>query len=1175
MKSKVAIVTAIVLVLASFSFPARAEVGDLSPIFADAASKYFALSQPTSALALGDTGNVVITADDLSPNYNKGVVDLPRLSQFYYYAIDTLNSEYYLGQTVYPTLYWSPRAKGTSVKLSIYSQITGERQTTFTISLSSDIEDGIELIDFKDCSSELVKGLVDAGDSMYYIKGKFSTYAPERHKDSIVMPTYMYTIDTSTVSGGDLPTTCNFDTLAFEYSRRSISSSGLSVQNNIKEYIVGNSSNNSTYLFAGSKFNQCFYDNNTGIASTYTSLTDSEPLYSFIAVENTCYFYKVNNTTVQDNQLTQASPDNPNQVTFTATVEGHFDYTETGYTNYEPWWKIAANKYGVETYHQPYGFTAQSLTEQNNINVFSHSLMFAGVDPHFCTLTIKPYPKTITLIYYTQDPETGNIKSVGSDTYDVLEFSEDKVRSIPELENYTSRGWYTDSTMHNLFNPATVSKTANSTWNLYAAYDWSGGYYTVDYYNDNNSSFFKEERYQLNQKPVFPNVTSDKFGYLLRDWEFVTTSSDVSGTPYDAESFSPEAGQTYIMKAFWDVEGIIVDVQTNRPWRYAGDKITADDLIVIVQTDTSGTTKQLEAEEYSIYPDTVTTVGEMQFVITYLATGAQGYCTITGVQETPMSIQATYNGGETFVGTELTSGMFTVLLQYNSGRTERVDNFVFSPTNVQAEGSNTITIGYLDYRTSVIVKGVAKQVPPAELLNVAVKYVGGGLYVGDTLKGSDLLVTATYSDGTVVSLTSDKYQFAPSKFNTAGTQMVTVVYGGKTVTCNVQVNALSTPAPSTPAPSTPTPTPPTPAPSTPSPATSTPKPATPTPAPSTSNQTQARPNTTPRPSTGTGVTAANQSDIEQLVQEIQDALGLGNKDWEHKTSIGYIRGSNIITDVMSLTNTSQIVNTVDIKALIEQVGVTQMQLTVDLINGASGNEITPEILKLLEEKQLALYINMISPISDNITLGRWVISGSALDNTDVTIDPNITFEVVPKKTDKMLYIAIGNTAYPKGVSCEAYPELGTFGSGELVRMYTCTVTKDYAHMTRAFTWGDTVNILTLDPYTNLYYVLSNSLQPYPDKSSLLEELGDASMEDVPPSIVDGNSDGGGDEFDWGDGDEEFNWDDPVIGGGQFSTPTPNVPSPLPVGLIFGVCIGAAVLLLAVGITIVIIGTKKK
>ena len=57
--------------------------------------------------------------------------------------------------------------------------------------------------------------------------------------------------------------------------------------------------------------------------------------------------------------------------------------------------------------------------------------MFAGVDPHYATLTLKPYPRVATIAYYVQNPVTGNYGMIKSDNLFVAEKCWDHTLYLP------------------------------------------------------------------------------------------------------------------------------------------------------------------------------------------------------------------------------------------------------------------------------------------------------------------------------------------------------------------------------------------------------------------------------------------------------------------------------------------------------------------------------------------------------------------------------------------------------------------------------------------------------------------------------------------------------------------------------------------------------------------------
>ncbi|MBQ1413977.1 MAG: bacterial Ig-like domain-containing protein, partial [Clostridia bacterium] len=143
----------------------------------------------------------------------------------------------------------------------------------------------------------------------------------------------------------------------------------------------------------------------------------------------------------------------------------------------------------------------------------------------------------------------------------------------------------------------------------------------------------------------------------------------------------------------------------------------------------------------------------------------------------------TYGIGETLD----TSGL-TLLAIYSDKSTEEVtEGFVCEPSVLNTIGTQTITVTY-GGKTAAFDVTVT-----SNLTSIAVKTKPGKLTynVGDTLDTTGMKLTATYNDNTTQEITSG-FTCTPTALNTAGTQKITVTYGGKTTTFNVTVNRVLT-----------------------------------------------------------------------------------------------------------------------------------------------------------------------------------------------------------------------------------------------------------------------------------------------------------------------------------------------------------------------------------------------
>lgn len=108
------------------------------------------------------------------------------------------------------------------------------------------------------------------------------------------------------------------------------------------------------------------------------------------------------------------------------------------------------------------------------------------------------------------------------------------------------------------------------------------------------------------------------------------------------------------------------------------------------------------------------------------------------------SIEAYYTGEPVIVGNSLNKSDFEVYVTYNDGsEPKQVTNFNLSPSIVELEGDNEITVSYGG--VSTIVYGVYGE--ERLITDMRAKYVGPGVIVGKKVKKDEIEVIVTYNDG--------------------------------------------------------------------------------------------------------------------------------------------------------------------------------------------------------------------------------------------------------------------------------------------------------------------------------------------------------------------------------------------------------------------------------------------
>ena len=190
---------------------------------------------------------------------------------------------------------------------------------------------------------------------------------------------------------------------------------------------------------------------------------------------------------------------------------------------------------------------------------------------------------------------------------------------------------------------------------------------------------------------------------------------------------------------------------------------------------------------------TVKAVGYGTTVITATTVnGLTSNCTINVKKEEVTSLTIATKPTKTnyYVGDTLNTAGLTLKAAYNNGTTQTITSgFTCTPTALSTAGAQTVTVNYGGKTATftvnvqdVALSGIAVASNPSKT----------SYFVGDTLDTTGLKLTATYNNGTTQTITGG-FTCTPTALTSAGTQTVTVNYGGKTATfaVNVQDVALS------------------------------------------------------------------------------------------------------------------------------------------------------------------------------------------------------------------------------------------------------------------------------------------------------------------------------------------------------------------------------------------------
>lgn len=201
--------------------------------------------------------------------------------------------------------------------------------------------------------------------------------------------------------------------------------------------------------------------------------------------------------------------------------------------------------------------------------------------------------------------------------------------------------------------------------------------------------------------------------------------------------------------------------------------------IIVTASYSDGSTGRINSG-YTLSP---TTISEGSNTITVTYSGKTATFTVTGVEITGelTSISAVCNDQTAVIGTSASELDITVTGHYSDSTTALLNGWTISGT--VAEGTNTFTVTYQSFTTTVTVTGVAGQ---KTLSSIAVTSEANSAEIGaTTAEIPGIIVTATYSDNTTETLSPSDYTVTPATI-VSGTNVLIYSYENKTTTFNIE-----------------------------------------------------------------------------------------------------------------------------------------------------------------------------------------------------------------------------------------------------------------------------------------------------------------------------------------------------------------------------------------------------
>lgn len=127
---------------------------------------------------------------------------------------------------------------------------------------------------------------------------------------------------------------------------------------------------------------------------------------------------------------------------------------------------------------------------------------------------------------------------------------------------------------------------------------------------------------------------------------------------------------------------------------------------------------------------------------------------ITVFGKAPLAVEelyAYYAGGNIIEGNAINKSDIKVTAIYNDGTSKPVTNFNISPSVIEHQGENKITVSYGEVSTVIEIYGEERYIT-----DMQAEYKGAGVIVGEEVKKDEIEVIVTYNDGSEEP--TDKYE---------------------------------------------------------------------------------------------------------------------------------------------------------------------------------------------------------------------------------------------------------------------------------------------------------------------------------------------------------------------------------------------------------------------------------
>ncbi len=267
--------------------------------------------------------------------------------------------------------------------------------------------------------------------------------------------------------------------------------------------------------------------------------------------------------------------------------------------------------------------------------------------------------------------------------------------------------------------------------------------------------------------------------YVSYDFSSAGTKTVTVSYKYNGVTVSTTLSVTVVNPT---ISSIAVATKPTKTSYYVGDTLNTSGLTLTASYNDGST--ETVSSGFTCSPTTLSTAGTQTITVSYGGKTTTFTVTVTAVTLSSISVATKPTKTSYYVGDTLNTSGLTLKATYNNGTSKTISSgFTCSPTSLSTAGTQTITVSYGGKSTTFT---VTVNTVTLSSISIASNPTKTSYAVGDTLDTTGLILTATYNNGTTETVSSG-FTCTPTSLDTAGTQKITVSYGGMTTSFNVEV----------------------------------------------------------------------------------------------------------------------------------------------------------------------------------------------------------------------------------------------------------------------------------------------------------------------------------------------------------------------------------------------------